>query len=325
MLIIPKKIQIILIIIIQVYLLVLTSINLFKSEFNDPPFNYLTRNWLNSPIEEIEILDYTKNTNIKEYDIQENLGYFKSSSVKQDLNIFMGKFFKIKLYTPYYYPNFVGYFNNKKNRICGIDSQGNSLYFPKTKKCPINLVLISNNISYCESLNITCKYKLLNDNQYLITSNEYINGEIITQLRINYNNNICADSSVDLTFNDLLNNYKAQKCNSDYGYDKIYHKIGEENVYKFLEENHINNINIKRSDNIFLSYRGYLGVDNIDDFSEHPVDHVTYAKKIALSKNIILFISCFFFIFCSVFIFYYVALQRRIRARRQSWRGLAAA
>ena len=51
----------------------------------------LSRNWLNSPIKEIEILDNPEKTNIKEYDNQQNLGYFKSGSTKQDLNIFMGK------------------------------------------------------------------------------------------------------------------------------------------------------------------------------------------------------------------------------------------
>ena len=310
MIIISKKVQIILIITTQIYLLVFTSVNLFKTEYDDPPFNYLTRHWLNSPIEEIEILNISENKNIKEYDNQKNLGYFKSDSVKKDLNIFMDKYFKIKLYTPYYYPNFVGFFKEKNKQICGKDSQGNLLYFPKDKKCPINFIVISDNLSFCESLNIACSYKFLKEGQYLITSNEYKEGEIITQLRINYNNIICADSSVDLTFNNLLNNYENQKCDEDYGYDTIYHKIGEENVRTFLEENNINNINIKNNDNIFLSYRGYLGVDNIDDFSEHPVDHVTYAKTIAFSKNIVLFISCFFFLFCSIFILYFGENER---------------
>ena len=31
-------------------------------------------------------------------------------------------------------------------------------------------------------------------------------------------------------------------------------------------------------------------MDDFNNFEEHPVDHVTYAKRIALSKNIILFI-----------------------------------
>jgi hypothetical protein len=31
--------------------------NLFKTEYNDPPYNYLSRNWLNAPIKSIEILN----------------------------------------------------------------------------------------------------------------------------------------------------------------------------------------------------------------------------------------------------------------------------
>ena len=41
----------------------------------------------------------------------------------------------------------------------------------------------------------------------------------------------------------------------------------------------------------------------MNNFSEHPVDHVTYAKKIALSKNIVLFISCFYYAFYSFFLY----------------------
>ena len=301
-----KIIQIIIISVVHVYLIIFISINLFKTEYDDQPYNYLSRNWLNSPIKEIEILDTPEKTNIKEYDNQQNLGYFKSGSTKQDLNIFMGKYFKITKYKPYYYPNFVGYFKKKeKNQICGKDSQGNILYFPKDKECPLNLIMITKDNTYCNSKNIDCKYSLLNDDYYLVTSNQNINGEIITQLRINYNNEICADSSVDLTFNNILNNYNKYKCKSDYGYDKIYHKIGEENVETFLNNNNIKDMNIKNNDNIFLSYRGYLAVDIIGDFSEHPVDHVTYARKIAISKNIILFITWFYYLFCSIFIFYF--------------------
>ena len=301
-----KIIQIILISVIHVYLIIFISINLFKTEFNDPPYNYLSRNWLNSPIKEIEILDNPEKTNIKEYDNQKNLGFFKSDSTKQDLNVFMGKFFKIKKYEPYYYPNFVGYSKKKRNnKICGKDSQGNILYFPKDEECPINLIMITKDDTYCNSLKIDCKYALLNDSYYLVTSNQNISGEIITQLRINYNNEICADSSVDLTFNNLLDNSNKYECKNDCGYDNIYHKIGEENVETFLNNNNIKNMKIKNNDNIFLSYRGYLAVDNIDDFSEHPIDHVTYARKIAFSKNIILFITWFYYLFCSIFIFYF--------------------
>ena len=47
---IPKYFQLILLIAILIYLLIFISINLFKVEYGDPPYNYLTKNWLNSPI-----------------------------------------------------------------------------------------------------------------------------------------------------------------------------------------------------------------------------------------------------------------------------------
>ena len=301
---IPKIIQIILISVISVCLFILVCVNLFKTEYDDPPYNYLSRNWLNSPIKDIEILNEGEDTKIYDYDNQENIGYFKSGKTKKDLNAFLGKYFKIKLYTPYYYPNFVGYFHKKdQNKLCGKDSQGNLMYFPKDLPCPINEILIENDNTKCSDSNYKCQQ--LGDGKYLVTSNSNINGEIITQLRINYNNKVLADSSVDLTFNDLLDDYENIKYKEKNGYDEIYKKIEEETVTNLLNENNLKNIKVKKDDKICLSYRSYLGVDDFNNFEEHPVDHVTYARRIALSKNIILFISCFFYVFCSIFIFYF--------------------
>ena len=299
-------IRIISITVISLYLFTFTSINLFKEEYYDPPYNYLTKNWLNSPIKEIDILDNSDNLNINEYDNQQILMYYNSDSLQKDLNIFQGKYFSIKLYSQYKYCNFVGFFHKKSDcNICGKDTQGNDLYFPKDIPCPLNLIFFSKNTTACNSLNIKCRYQKIKNDLYLVTSNEYKNGEIITQLRINSENKICANSEVDTTFNDMVQNYPNKKCEDDWGYDTIYKKIGEEKVNDFIKENGINDINIIKNENIFLSYRGYLGVDDLNKFSEHPVDHVTYAKKIAVSKNIIFFISCFYFTFCSVFIFIY--------------------
>ena len=50
-----KLIFIIVTTIFLLFLLIFTSINLFKTEYDDPPYNYLTKNWLNSPIKEIEL------------------------------------------------------------------------------------------------------------------------------------------------------------------------------------------------------------------------------------------------------------------------------
>ena len=301
-----KIIRISLIIIISLYLFIFTSINLFKSEFDDPPYNYLSKNWLNSPILDIQLLDDNKNTNINEYDNQNILLYFNSDSIKKDLNKFQGKYFNIKTYSSYRYCNFVGFFHNKSGKkVCGKDTQGNILFFPEDKPCPINLILFSNNNTVCNNLNVTCKYQKLNNDLYLVTSNEYISGEIITQLRINNNNQICANSDIDLTFNNHIENYPQKICENDWGYDTIYHEIYQEDLESFLKGNNLEKIKIIKHENIVLSYRGYLGVDDISKFLEHPVDHVTYAKKISISKNIILFISCFYIVFYSVFMFIY--------------------
>ena len=298
-----KLFRLISVTIISLYLFIFTGINLFKSEYDDPPYNYLTKNWLNSPINDIELLDSNKISNLNEHDNQNILAYFNSDSIKKDLNIFHGKYFNIKTNTDYKYCNFVGYFHKKsENKQCGKDTQGNILYFPKDTLCPLNFILISKNNTVCkDNFNISCKYQKLNNDLYLVTSNENISGIILTQLRINYKNKICANSKIDITFNNLLQNYENQNCDNDWNYDLIYEEIYQEELINFSKENDLKNIKIIKNENISLSYRGYLGVDELSKYSEHPVDHVTYARNIAISKNIILFISCFYSTFYSGF------------------------
>ena len=279
-----KILRIVSIVIISLYLFIFTGINLFKSEYDDPPYNYLTKNWLNSPINDIELLDSNKITNINEYDNQNILAHFDS-------------------YSSYKYANFVGFFHKKSgNQKCGQDTQGNSLYFPKDIRCPLNFILISKkNKIFKDKFNISCKYQKLNNDLYLATSNENISGIILTQLRINYKNKICANSKIDITFNDMFENYENQNCDNDWNFDLIYQEIWTEDLINFSNENDLKNIKIKKNENISLSYRGYLGIDEFSKFSEHPVDHVTYAKKIAISKNVVLFLSFFYSTFYSIF------------------------
>ena len=301
-----KLILIIVITFISLYLFIFTSINLFKTEYDDPPYNYLSKNWLNSPIKDIDLSDPKENNVINDFDNQNILMNFQAESTKKNLNVFQGKYFNIKLESTYQYSKFVGFFHKKSEyKICGKDTNGNILYLPNEQQCPLNLILISNNDTACDILNIACKYQKLNNDLFLVTSNEYINGEIITQLRFNYGNKICANSEIDIAFNDLIENYPKKICEEDWGYDSIYHEIGQENINDLLKENGLNSIKILKDENITLSYRGYLGVDDFNNFSEHPVDHVTYARKISVSKNIILFISCFYFAFYSIFFLMY--------------------
>lgn len=297
---------------IALYLLIFTGINLFKTEYNDPPYNYLTKNWLNHPIKEIELLDNEISTKINEPDNQNILGFFNSNSLKKDLYSFKGKYFKIKFDTSMKYANFVGkYHLNSDKKKCGIDSQRNDLFYSKEESCPLNLISIvnKNNITLCDEshLNISCKIQPLNDDLVLITSNENIEGEIITQLRINSDDKkICANSDIDKTFDDLIENYPTKQCENEWGYDNIYKKIDSEDLNLFLKDNALlNSVKVIKNGEISLFYRGYLGVDNLSKFNEHPVDHVTYARKIALSKDIILFICCFYLIFYNIYFFFF--------------------
>ena len=278
-----------------------------KKEYNDPTFNYLVNNWLMKPIIDIKITDEKKITSINKLDNQKNLGYIKfSKELSKDINSWEGKNLEIILHNSYYYPNFFKFAKSENKKLCGKDSQNNELYIPSNENCPINYIEITNEThSKIDCEQYKCKSYTLNNGKKIFFSNNYISGYILVQLRVSTENGICDDSNSEIGFNVIKNDYSNSiKCNE--GIDKSYNKIDTQNLINFIQDNNNNN-NLNENNNnsnIYLYYRSYIGVNNLSLFSEHAIDHITYAKKISEVKNIILFISWIFYSLLSIVLYY---------------------
>jgi len=301
-----KKNQLIIFLLLDIlYLGILICFMFFKKEYNDPTYNYLVNNWLMKPIMDIKIKNEKKITKINKLDNQNNLGYFKfSNDLSKDINSWEGKTLEIILHNSYYYPNFFNFAKLENKKLCGKDSQNNEIYIPSNENCPINYIEITNETYSkinCELYK--CKSYMLNNGKKIYFSNNYISGYILVQLRVSYENGICDDFNSEIGFNLInIDNSNSIKCKE--GIDNSYNKIDTEKLINFIQDNNINDINIKNNNsNIYLYYRSYVGVNNLSLFTEHSIDHITYSKKISEVKNTILFISWILYLFLSLFLY----------------------
>ena len=76
--------------------------------------------------------------------------------------------------------DYINIYTNTNGKICGKDNFGNNLYFPDDVDCPINKIFVSYSNTYLPGYQ-----KLrLNNGKFLYYTNEYIEGKIVTDLRI---------------------------------------------------------------------------------------------------------------------------------------------
>ena len=202
--------------------LIFSLVLLIIKDFNDGYSKDIKNNWSLSPIDSIDSSSEEKYILGKFNGMSDSTFGITNSS---KFYIFNGYYFNIKRKdSKYNYPNF---FSNKKqnSKKCGIDNEGNGIYFPSNEKCPINFIEITSNPT-C-SLNLNCKHLIMNG-KYIHYSNENINGKIIVDFKISTRSNSpCGDANYD---NDICskitekcNNIKHKKCKDKsnfYGYEK---------------------------------------------------------------------------------------------------------
>ena len=133
-------------------------------------------------------------------------------------------FFTIERLNEFDYMNI---YNNKNGKICGKDSYGNYLYFPKNIDCPINDILVTNS-----SINNFTNYTKLSlgNNQFLYYTNKNIEGEIVidlkasslrgVQLNLETTNEICEDYYEYYLEDTFFKNPK-ETCKSFYNFTTI--------------------------------------------------------------------------------------------------------
>ena len=192
--------------------LILIMIILCSGEFNDGIYNNLIENWKMNPILTINLIDNYK----KDKKTQKNLGIFKGiKNPKKYKNTILtnwrSKNFEFEFLNDFSYKNILknSIKSNKINnyKICGKDSENNSLYFPNNIECPINFIEITNKTK--SSIDGKYNYKTLNlsNDLFLYYSNEYIEGEILVQLKVSSKEGMCFKLKYDNDFAPYISNY----------------------------------------------------------------------------------------------------------------------
>ena len=151
------------------FILVICFSICFYRQYKNGYFNDLYENWKKKPIMEISI---------EETDQNEKLIIGKSLD-DNNLYKWKGIEFKVKRGKSDYFDSFT---KNKNSKLCGIDSNGNYLYFDE---CPINYIEISeNNQPFLSKYGYQFKTIQINSNTFIHYSNDFIYGEILVDLHI---------------------------------------------------------------------------------------------------------------------------------------------
>ena len=291
--------------------LILIMIILCSGEFNDGIYNNLLDNWKMNPIITINLID---NNNEKDKKTQKNLGIFKGiKDPKKYKNTIITnwrtKNFEFNFLNDFSYKDLL---NNSINsneinnyKICGKDSENNSLYFPNNIDCPINFIEISNNSK--SSIDGKYNYKKLNlsDDLFLYYSNENIEGEILVQLKVSSKEGMCFNLKYDNDFAPYISNYniknKKRGCEKNL-YDERLKIIDEDSIDNFLENNNIkediefNKIYYNYTNSkIYLYKRGYIGLN--ESFKINEIKKILNAPHFAKTKNFLSFFLLFFYFF----------------------------
>jgi len=299
-------------IIITILSLIISIVLLYIKDYNDGYSLDIEKNWKLSPIESLEI-----SSTYTEY----KLGTFKGisdstlgESKEKPFYKFNGYSIKVKrLDSKYNYPYL---FKNKdsNSKKCGIDNEGNNIYFPKEQSCPINYIFISKNSECPISKEYSCKNIKFND-YYFHYSNDYILGKILIDFAIstnesspcgnlNYDNDICRFFYVDCS------NIHQKICSdtkTNYGYEKIDNSTLE-NLFKD-NEIEVDHSIYEENKFVYLYYRTYKGIKrmNVQNIKKTKSYLSIYMNisNFSKRKNIYFVIIHFIIIILFIFIFYF--------------------
>jgi len=271
--------------------LILNIISLFVIKgYNDGVFNDFYNNWKQKPIYSIQIESNG-----------EKLSLGKSLN-NEDLFIWKGKtFYVLRQKTDY----FEAYNIGKKNldlKLCGIDSNGNYLYF---ESCPINYIEFSSNSNpYISKEEYEVQTIQIDNSTYLHYSNNFINGKILIDLHVSDYYGPCSNTKKKdiCAFYDNCND----KCSSKESIiDISYFNLDNEEYNKFADDNKLekNKRDVDNLDLIYLYGRTYISSNNVNNDFDKVDDHI----KIKDLKNKIMIYrikNCIIVLLIFVFLIY---------------------
>ena len=228
-----------------------------------------------------------------------------SNSSKYNSDIYSLNNFKIEYkknnYTYYDILN-----NNDNSKICGKDSQGNDLYFPKDVECPVNDIFISK-FDLNEYDDYT-KIKLKDEDGYLYYTNKKTSGKIVIAIIASANDKLKFYGESNY-FGDDYDKQKEFGSNyHDYEKSEKEYKIYRFNTAFFCEEiyswNECENEDSCSKEDIYKLYAiNYFGVNNnligkVNEFKKNldKFNYLCTLKYVSYGLNAFDFIyfSCIF-------------------------------
>ncbi len=243
-----------------------SGIGLMNNPFNDDSFyNDLKKNYEMSPITEIEIsksstINKPKESSYFNPKVPYRLGVIKRND-KKTIYLTQWKnqaFYISRMNKKYTYPK-ITRIKTKDNKVCGKDSKGNNLYFPKSEACPINYIEFTNSDKPSKEYNFITKR--IDQNTYMHYTNEFTEGEILVHLRISNNDKTIGN---DDDYNELCHYlYEDDNCKSDKEYliNNDFQLFGYEQIDEDFSYS-IKSDDIIKDKIIYLYKRTYIGTNS---------------------------------------------------------------
>jgi hypothetical protein len=230
----------------------------------------------------------------------------EKNSYTNNLNLFTwegNRFYVERSNNKYKYLFMLNYNKNDKKQ-CGIDYMGNKLYLPNSINCPINYLEITENKepSFKE---YSFKTLLLDSNKYLHYTNEFINNQILFDLKIS--DEILPYSSTN-SYNSLCYSiyiYSYKYCNYGKNYYDFENKSGyslidKELLNKLIKDNNLPDINNVEEFNYKYSYlynRTYSALEY-----NSKVKNIKLYNFNLISK----YINLIYILFLTFFVFFFL-------------------
>ena len=232
--------------------------------------------------------------------IKEQIGYFKNFPNEKSKKLYKwkGNYFSFKRKDgKYSYNNIL---SKKKYPIkkCGVDNQGNELYFRENDECPINYVTISNKQPILDGV-INYKSIVIDGEQKLFYTNEYTNGRILIDFRISDINGPCLNKKK----NNEICSFYIEKCNlkkkdficASYKSDNGFSVLDIETFNQLVYDNDMNTNYYYDSSNIVYlyseTYIGYSSRGKELETAQKQSGKIYNIKNYSKRKNIFLIIS----------------------------------
>jgi hypothetical protein len=269
-------------------------------------YDNMIYNWNSNPIKSIELIEENNN---EKYE----LAKIKTNKNKYSFYSWRNKYFKVEKLTDYDYNNL---YIKENGKLCGMDSNGNDLYFPRNIDCPINFIKFdTHNYSNPNFIKLQ-----LDDDYYLYYTNINFRGKILVdikagsskglQLNLEKDNDLC--ESFSSLYKDIFE-IKKEKCSSFTNFTKNVSLSHYRKIDTWEYTNFIHKIGLKGNDEAILYAIYYLGINStiLKDKRENLKNYKKYMeiyKKLYIFKFIMYFIS----LLCSFFLVYIFFAKKNI-------------